>query len=159
MIQNKAIFFDRDDTLIRDSGYMYKLEDLDFFPETFKTLNDLQDKGYLLFIVTNQSGIGRGMYSEDDMHKFNTHMLSKLQEQGISITDLVFCPHAPEDSCNCRKPSPKLINELCEKYHIDKSLSWMVGDKQSDIDAGAAAGLRTFKIKNNNLVSFPRTIG
>ena len=89
----KAIFFDRDDTLIIDTGYMYKLEDLNFFEDTFTVLKKFQKKGYLLFIITNQSGIGRGLYTEDDMHKFNKNMLTVLESEGIKITDLVFCPH------------------------------------------------------------------
>jgi D,D-heptose 1,7-bisphosphate phosphatase len=148
----KAIFFDRDDTLIIDTGYMYKLEDLNFFEDTFTVLKKFQKKGYLLFIITNQSGIGRGLYTEDDMHKFNKNMLTVLESEGIKITDLVFCPHAPEDNCACRKPSPKLLNELCDKYNVDKGQSIMVGDKQSDIDAGINAGLQTFRVKNNNLI-------
>jgi D,D-heptose 1,7-bisphosphate phosphatase len=145
---NKAIFFDRDDTLIIDTGYMYKLEDLKFFPETFSVLKELQAKGYLLFIVTNQSGIGRGYYTEEDMHKFNNNMLSVLSEQGISIKELVFCPHSPEQKCDCRKPSPKLLNQLCEKYNIDRANSYMIGDKESDVGAGQAAGMKTVKVEN-----------
>jgi histidinol-phosphate phosphatase family protein len=151
-MSHKAIFFDRDDTLIKDTGYMYKVEDLEFFKDTFEVLKSFQARGYLIFIVTNQSGIGRGLYTEEDMHIFNNNMLNALLKQGIKIQDLVFCPHAPGDECACRKPSPKLLNELCEKYDIDKSQSIMVGDKKSDVEAGNNAGLQTFRIKNNNLI-------
>ncbi len=145
-MSSKAIFFDRDDTLIHDSNYMYKIEQLNFIDGVFKTLKELQDRNYLLFIVTNQSGIGRGYFEEKDMHNFNNHMLGKLLEQGIKITDIAFCPHAPEDNCECRKPSPKMLNDLCKKYDIDKSQSYMVGDKNSDIKSGEKAGLKTFKV-------------
>lgn len=150
-MSNKAIFFDRDDTLIKDKGYMYKVEDLDFFPDTFNVLKELQAKGYLLFIVTNQSGIGRGYFKESDMHAFHEAMITELEKQNIKIEKIVFCPHSPEDKCDCRKPSPKLINELCDEFNIDKNLSWMVGDKDSDIKAGENAGLKTFKVKDSNL--------
>ena len=106
--KRKAIFFDRDNTLIRDKAYMYKVEDLEFFDESFRVLQTLQAKGYLLFIITNQSGIGRGMFSEADMHNFHENMLLKLEEQGIKIQEIAYCPHAPDDGCDCRKPSPKL---------------------------------------------------
>lgn len=150
-MSRKAIFFDRDDTLIIDSNYMHKVEDLKFFGDTFTVLKELQSQGYLLFIVTNQSGIGRGYFNEEDMHNFNNAMLSELSAQGISIKEIVFCPHSPEQNCDCRKPSPKLLNQLCEKYKIDKKQSIMVGDKQSDIDAGKNAGLQSFKVENGNL--------
>ena len=154
MNKSKAIFFDRDDTLIKDSGYMYRPEDLKFFDDTFQVLKELQSKGYLLFIVTNQSGIGRGYFEEKDMHIFNDHMLTELKAHGINIKEIVFCPHAPEDQCDCRKPSPKLINQLCEKHNVDRALSWMIGDKSSDIEAGRNAGLKTFKVKTSSLTNF-----
>jgi histidinol-phosphate phosphatase family protein len=145
-MQNKAIFFDRDDTLIIDKNYMFKPDDLEFFPDTISTLKSLQQAGYLLFIVTNQSGVGRGYFSVDQMHEFNNHMLRDLKSKGIEIKELVFCPHAPDDGCDCRKPSPKLINELCQKYNILKSQSFMVGDKVSDVESGKAAGLKSIGI-------------
>lgn len=141
-MQSKAIFFDRDNTLIIDSNYMHKIEDLSFYQDTFTALKNIQDKGHMLFIVTNQSGIGRGYFSEEQMHTFNNHMLSKLNEQGINIKEIVFCPHTPEDECDCRKPSPKLINELIDRYNIDKSKSYMLGDKLSDAEAGLNAGIK-----------------
>ncbi len=153
-MSKKAIFFDRDDTLLIDWGYMYKVEDLVFISDTFSVLKELQDKDYLLFIVTNQSGIGRGFFQESDMHKFHEAMLKELTAEGIKIQEIVFCPHSPEDKCDCRKPSPRLLNELCEKYDIDKSLSYMVGDKQSDVDAGKSADLKTFNVKHNSLTNF-----
>ena len=106
-MQNKALFFDRDDTLIVDKNYMYKVADLEYFPDTIPTLKKLQELGFLLFIITNQSGVGRGYFSVEQMHEFNNHMISDLASQGIEIKELVFCPHAPEDNCECRKPKPK----------------------------------------------------
>ena len=88
------------------------------------------------------------------MHIFNDHMLTELKAQGINIKEIVFCPHAPEDQCDCRKPSPKLINLLYEKHNIDRANSWMVGDKSSDIEAGRNAGLKTFKVKTSSLTNF-----
>lgn len=147
----KAIFFDRDDTLIRDKGYMYKTEDLEFFAETFDILRDLQSKKYLLFIVTNQSGIGRGYFNEGDMHVFNNYMLEKLSQEGIQIQEVTFCPHAPEDHCKCRKPMPILINQLCDKYNILKSQSYMLGDKESDIQAAKNAEIQGIYVHNGQL--------
>lgn len=154
-MKNKAIFFDRDDTLLIDTNYMYKPEDLKFFPQTFKTLQLLQEKGYLLFIITNQSGIGRGKYTEAQMNIFHEKMLGEFRNAGITIKDIAFCPHAPEQNCDCRKPSPKLLNMLIKKYEININSSWMVGDKGSDIECGKNAGMKTFLVdkgdKPNNL--------
>jgi len=143
----KAIFFDRDDTLVKDSSYMHKVEDLEFFPETISTLKEIQALGYKLFIVTNQSGIGRGYYSIEDMITFNTAMINSLISHGINIIDLAYCPHTPDDKCSCRKPHPKMIIDLCEKYKVDKSVSYMVGDKISDLEAGENAGVKGVQLK------------
>lgn len=150
-MRNKAVFFDRDDTLIKDSGYMFETEQLQYFPDTLQTLEALTNRGYQIFIVTNQSGVGRGYFTLDQMHKFNNHLISDLKTKGIMIKDLAYCPHSPEDSCDCRKPSPKLINDLCKKYDIDKSASFMFGDKDSDLNAGLHAGLRSFKIHGRDI--------
>ena len=148
IMQNMAIFFDRDDTLIVDKGYMFNPSDLAYFPDTIEVLRSLQKKGYLLFIVTNQSGVGRGYFSIDQMHEFNDFMLADLKSHGVEIKELVFCPHSPEDSCDCRKPSPKLINELCDKYRIDRTKSYMIGDKKSDIEAGENDNIKSILISN-----------
>ncbi len=147
----KAIFFDRDDTLIIDKNYMFQPKDLDFFPDTIEVLQKLQDLGYLLFIVTNQSGVGRGYFTLEQMHQFNQNMLDKLSEHNIKIQEIAYCPHTPNDGCDCRKPSPKLLNELITKYNIDRKQSYMVGDKQSDIEAGTNAMLASILIVNGDL--------
>jgi len=147
----KAIFFDRDDTLIHDSHYMYKKNQLQFIDGVFEILQKLQEMEYLLFIVTNQSGVGRGYFTIEQMHEFHDYFLEKLLEKNIQIKEIAFCPHAPIEKCDCRKPMPKLINDLCQKYNIDKSQSIMVGDRESDIRAGEAAGVKTFLVENNNL--------
>lgn len=147
----KAIFFDRDDTLIADLGYMHKKEELSFFPDTFDVLKKLQSAGFALFIVTNQSGIGRGYFTESNMHDFHTAMLERLEKEKITILEISFCPHAPEDKCDCRKPAPKLINQLCEKYHINKKQSYMIGDKPSDKAAGENAGVKGVQLSPGHL--------
>lgn len=143
----KAIFLDRDDTIIKDHGYMFKIEDIEFFEKTIETLQTLFHRGYKLFIVTNQSGIGRGYFSVAQMHCFNQELIRILKLEGVEIVETVYCPHSPEESCDCRKPSPKLINELCLKYNIEKKLSYMVGDKLSDKEAGLNAGVNAIQIR------------
>ena len=149
----KAVFFDRDDTLIQDSGYMHKKEDLRFFEDTISTLQALKQKGYEFFIVTNQSGIGRGYFTLEQMHSFNQFMLDEFKKYDVEIKEVVFCPHSPKDNCDCRKPSPKLINDLCKQYNIEKHLSYMIGDKDSDFQAGLKAGLKSYKIVPGSIKS------
>ncbi len=142
----KAIFFDRDNTLIYDKGYMYKTEDLKFFPKTFETLKILRDQGFIFFIISNQSGIGRGYFEEKDMHNFHDYMEKQLNKEGIHFEEYLYCPHAPSQNCDCRKPSPKIINEAIERHQIDRSQSYMVGDKKSDVDAGINAGITPIQV-------------
>tara|TARA_Y100000385_G_C13000109_1_gene596786 strand:+ start:497 stop:994 length:498 start_codon:yes stop_codon:yes gene_type:complete len=155
-MQSKAVFFDRDNTLIIDSDYMHKIEDFKLYPDTISALKTIQSKNYKIFIITNQSGVGRGYFSIDKMHAFNDHMLNEFKKHNIEISDLVFCPHAPDDCCDCRKPQPKLINELIHKYNIDKSNSFMVGDKLSDAQTGLNAGVTGILLnkKSDNFKTF-----
>lgn len=150
-MKRKAIFFDRDDTLIKDKGYMFDPLDLEFFPKTFEVLRELEEMGFLLFIVTNQSGIGRGLFNVEDMEHFHLHMIQELIDQDIEIVEIAFCPHKPDDLCDCRKPSPKMITDLCAKFLIDKDKSFMFGDKTSDLLAGENAGLKSFIMHGDNL--------
>ena len=147
----KAIFFDRDNTLIFDKGYMYKIEDLKFFPKTFEVLRELKTRGYKFFIFSNQSGIGRGYFEEKDMHRFHAEMEKHFNAEGIEFVEYLFCPHPPVDNCDCRKPSPKILIEAIKKYNINPNLSYMVGDRQSDIDAGEGAGLTSILIKEDHI--------
>jgi D-glycero-D-manno-heptose 1,7-bisphosphate phosphatase len=143
MKKDKAIIFDRDGTLIEDKDFAFKVEDLEILPGVIEGLKILQDK-FIFFIVTNQSGIGRGYYSVEDFHKFNNHLIKELQEEGIEIRKTYFCPHKKEDDCECRKPKTKFIDEIIGEYDIDIKNSWMIGDHPSDIQFGLNAGCQTF---------------
>lgn len=145
---DKAIFFDRDNTLIIDSHYMYKTEDLKFYPETFSTLKELKKRGYVFFIVSNQSGLGRDLFNLDQLNHFHAAMLEEFRKYEIEFLEVAFCPHHPKDNCDCRKPEPKIVLELIEKYKIDKKNSYFVGDRESDYQCGLNAGINSIKIKN-----------
>ncbi len=136
----KAIFLDRDGTLNEDSGYTYRPESFSLLPGVAEGLVRL--KGYKLFIVTNQSGIGRGYYSEEDMHEYNRRMLLELERWGIRIEKIYFCPHTPEEGCDCRKPSPKFLMQAQQEYSIDLGLSYVIGDHPGDILLAHNAGCR-----------------
>jgi len=139
---NKIIFLDRDGTINKDEGYTNKIGDYRLLPNTVKGLQNLQNQGYKLIIITNQSGIGRGYYSEYQMHNFNKHLLNKLKQDKIYIERVLFCPHAPKENCNCRKPKTKLI-EPYFTTDLDKNNSYVIGDRDSDIGLANNAGLKS----------------
>ena len=130
---NKAIFLDRDGTIIKDKGYISKVNDVIFYPFTFKSLRELQ-KEFLLFIVTNQAGIGKGLIQPDEMHAIHQHILMKLNEKQINIQEIFFCPHTKEENCLCRKPSSYFLNIAKVKYNLDLQNSYVIGDHPSDIE-------------------------
>jgi histidinol-phosphate phosphatase family protein len=139
---HKIIFLDRDGTINKDEGYTNNVGDYKLLPNTVKGLQNLQNQGYKLIIITNQSGIGRGYYSENQMHKFNKHLLNKLKQDKINIERVLFCPHTPKENCNCRKPKTKLI----EPYFtpdFDKNNSYVIGDRASDIELANNAGIKS----------------
>jgi len=142
---NKAIFLDRDGTINIDKGYVYKPEDLKFLPGAINGLRKLQEE-YKLIIITNQSGIGRGYYSKDDYFNFRDYMHKKLRKHGISITAEYFCPHNPEDNCNCRKPKTGMLEQAANGFDLNLKECWMIGDSSKDIQAGKNAGCKTIRV-------------
>ncbi len=142
MSTRKAIILDRDGVLIEDKNYSFKIEDLEILPGVIEGLKQIQ-KNYFLFIVTNQSGIGKGYYTLEDFHKYNNHLLSILNANHIKIEKTFFCPHIKEDNCDCRKPNPKFIKEIANQWNIDLECSWMIGDHPSDIQFGINGGCKT----------------
>ncbi|MFC2145181.1 D-glycero-alpha-D-manno-heptose-1,7-bisphosphate 7-phosphatase [Actinomycetota bacterium] len=138
-MNNKAVFLDRDGTIIKDNGYIGDLDDIEFYSFTLEALKLLQEE-FLLFIVTNQSGIGKGLVRKKDVENLNDHILRYLSENGITIKELFYCPHKTEDRCKCKKPLPYFIDFAAEKYNIDKGKSYVIGDHPSDILFAKNAG-------------------
>ena len=130
----KALFLDRDGVINIDYGYVSKIEDFQFTEGIFELLRLFLDRGYMLFIVTNQSGIGRGYYTKEDFLTLTSYMLDEFKKREIEITSVEYCPHAPEERCSCRKPAIGMIEKILLKYKIRLDKSWLIGDKQSDID-------------------------
>jgi len=130
----KALFLDRDGVINVDHGYVYEIEKFEFNEGIFELLRTFHQKGYLLFIVTNQSGIGRGYYREEDFQKLTAWMLGELKKEQIDIVCVEHCNHAPEEKCSCRKPQTGMIDRILLHHEIDLANSWLIGDKQSDID-------------------------
>ena len=133
-MKQKALFLDRDGIINIDYGYVFKIENFIFTKGIFELLHLFKQEGYLLFVVTNQSGIGRHYYTKDDFETLSKWMMKTFSEKNIIIEKVSYCPHSPEDNCLCRKPATGMIDVILEEYTIDLSTSWLIGDKQSDID-------------------------
>lgn len=137
----RAAFLDRDGVINRDSGYVGRPEDFELLPGVVEALRLLADEDHALVVVTNQSGIGRGYYTEADYDRVTSHMRQVLLTAGISLDAVVHCPHLPDTGCTCRKPEPGMILTGLAIVDADPGASVMFGDKPSDIAAGRAAAL------------------
>ncbi len=144
----KAIFLDRDGTLVEDIGYHHKLENFKLIPNAIEGLKLLRN--YKLIIVSNQSGIGRGYYTMKDFENFNNHLIQELKKNNIKIEKTYICHHRPEDNCGCRKPKAKLIKDAAKEFDIDLKKSCMIGDKKIDIDMGHNAGCKSILVLTGN---------
>lgn len=150
--KKKAIFLDRDGIINVDHGYVSKIKDFEFTEGIFEILRSLQSQGFLLIIVTNQSGIGRGYYSEEAYQKLTSYIVESFSKEGIKINAVYHCPHRPDEGCDCRKPRTGMLIAAKKEFDIDMHNSWMIGDKNSDMLVGKNAG-----IKNRILVSANET--
>lgn len=141
---NRALFLDRDGVINEEINYLSKVEDFVFIDGIFELCKKYQDKGYLIFVVTNQSGIARGFYNENDFSLLTSWMLKEFLYQGITINKVYFCPHHPEISgeCSCRKPKAGMILEAKKEFDIDLENSILVGDKERDIEAALTSGIK-----------------
>ena len=148
-----VIFLDRDGVINKEVGYLHKIEDFKFIDGVFDACLDFQSFSYQIIIVTNQSGIERGYYTEEDFQTVTEWMLDQFKQHNIQILDVFFCPHAPESNCSCRKPKPGMFNQANDKYDIDMKNSWMIGDKEADIQAANAAGIsNTVLVKSGHKI-------
>lgn len=141
MDKNKAIFLDRDGTINIEKNYLYRIEDLEFEEGSLEGLKILKELGYLLIVITNQSGIGRGYYTVEEMKILNAHMGKITMSYGAPIEKFYYCPHVALENCECRKPNPGMIMKAADEFNVDLKKSYMVGDKLSDALAGERAGV------------------
>lgn len=158
---NKALFLDRDGVVNKEKNYLYKIKEFEFIDGVFEVSRYFQDRGYLIIIITNQAGIARGKYTKKDFNILTKWMIREFEKENIIISKVYYCPHHPEFSgkCECRKPKPKMILDAQKEFNIDLSQSILVGDKDSDIEAGINAGIvqnylvnTGYKINNNYCV-------
>ena len=137
---SRFAFLDRDGTLVRDGGYTHRLEDYELLSSVAPALAALRRAGYRLAIVTNQSGIGRGIFAESDFETFQRRLLGDLESAGVQIERAYRCPHAPDHGCECRKPEPGLLWRARDELGADLARSWVIGDSERDAGLALRAG-------------------
>lgn len=161
----KAVFFDRDGVLNIDKNYLYKIEEFEWQQDAMQAVQFLKEQGYFIVVVTNQSGIARGYYTEQDMDLLHEHMQTELAKLGTSIDAFYHCPHLPNAEvaayavkCDCRKPAPGMILQAIKDHGLDAEQSFLIGDKNRDIEAGNAAGVTGYLYKEGSLLAFVKNI-
>jgi len=148
--QNRAIFLDRDGTINMDSDdYIKSIEEVTLISDVDVYLKKLSQLGFSLVVISNQSGIAKGLVKESIVNEINSYISKELKEKKCTIHSFYYCPHHPDDNCKCRKPKPELLIQASKDWGIDLENSWMIGDKSTDILAGKNAGCNTFQIEKN----------
>lgn len=154
-MRNKAIFLDRDGTMARDVSYCSRPEDFELFPDTAKAVKLLNEHGYKVIVITNQSGIARGYFTEEMLTQIHKKMRKELAQQGARVDAIYYCPHHPQDNCDCRKPKPKLLLQASRDFDIDLKHSVVLGDLPMDIDLGKAVGCKTILVRGQEINAQP----
>jgi D-glycero-D-manno-heptose 1,7-bisphosphate phosphatase len=160
-VRRKAAFIDRDGVINVESDFVYRIEDFVFLPGAIEALRELQMAGYLIVVITNQSGIARGRYTEVDYWRLTQHMQTQLLAAGVQLSAVEHCPHLPDAQieeyrldCSCRKPRTGMLDRAASALNIDLSASVLVGDRVSDIQAGRSAGVgRCFIVRSGHPLS------
>lgn len=147
-VPGKYIFLDRDGTIIKDKYHMHKITDIEFLPNAVEGLQKLQKIGFHFIIISNQSGVKRGLFSRKDAEYFHKDVLNRLKKKDITVKGSFFCYHRQEDDCNCRKPKLGLVFEAAKKFKINLSEGIFIGDKDSEIQLGKNCRGTTFLINN-----------
>jgi len=153
---NKAVFIDRDGVINSDEGhyYVYKVEDFVFNPQVAESLALLKQNGFLLVMITNQGGVAKGEYTQDDIFLVHEYMQNQLDQNNASFDAIYYCPHHDAIAeCDCRKPKPGMILNAVKDLDIDINKSYLIGDSKRDIEAGKAAGInQCFKVEKNTSI-------
>jgi len=149
----KTIFLDRDGVVNKETNYLYKIDDCEFIDGIFDACLYFQKLGYKIIIISNQSGIARGYYTESDYKKLTQWLLCQFENNNIDILDTFHCPHGPDSNCDCRKPKPGMFIKAKNKYNIDMKNSWMIGDTETDIQAAISAGVKnTILVRSGHII-------
>jgi D-glycero-D-manno-heptose 1,7-bisphosphate phosphatase len=142
--------------LIHDKNYLSRVEDIEYFSDTMKALHIFQQLGFDLFVVTNQSGVGRGYFSLESVYVIHRQLQNDVRQSSLEpFKDFAICPHSPDEKCECRKPSGQMIQDLITKHHIDPKKSYMLGDKVIDAESGKNAGVNGILVRHEHKTDFP----
>ena len=148
--ENKAIFLDRDGVINRKrDNYVKSIKELEIFPDIGEGILKLKKMGFLIIVITNQSAINREILTVDELEKIHLTIQRFLEEKNCKIDKFYFCPHRPDENCNCRKPKPGLLLQAINDFSINASESWMIGDCLTDIQAGEKVGCKTILLKED----------
>ncbi|MCO4291393.1 HAD family hydrolase [Solitalea sp. MAHUQ-68] len=153
---NKAVFLDRDGVLNKELGdYVCTLQDFQVLEHNFKPLKELQERGFLLIVVTNQGGLAKGWYTEETLQAMHGEMRRQYAEHGVEFTEIYYCNHHPEytSNCFCRKPGSLLLEKAIARFDIDKTKSYFIGDRERDVEAGEKAGVTGILIDSDQPIS------
>ena len=150
----KTIFLDRDGVINKEIGYLHRIEDFKFIDGVFEACLSFKKLDYQIIIISNQSGIARGYFTLLDYEKLTKWMINQFSKKNISILDVFFCPHGPKSKCSCRKPKPGMLVDAKNKYNIDLEKSWMIGDKETDIESANLAGIsNTILVRSGHIIN------
>lgn len=149
---SRAVFIDRDGTMAKDVHYCSHLEDFELFLNTARAIRLLNQRGFKVVVITNQSGIARGCFTEETLAKIHEKMKRELAKGGAFVDAIYYCPHHPDDNCDCRKPKPKLVLQAAVEHDIDLESSFVVGDLQMDIELGKAVACKTILVGGSSSV-------
>ena len=142
----KTIFLDRDGVINIEKNYLHKIEDFEFIKGVFDACKHFNDLDFKIIVITNQSAINRNLMTHEQLNEIHSHIQQYLKSFDTSIDNFYFCPHKPDENCNCRKPKSGMLLEAIKEFNIDPKLSWILGDNDSDIEAGLNVGCQTIKI-------------
>ncbi|MBS4029276.1 MAG: D-glycero-beta-D-manno-heptose 1,7-bisphosphate 7-phosphatase [Ignavibacteriales bacterium] len=146
-MNNIAVFLDRDGTINEEINFISNPDELVLIPDSAKAIREMNELGLKVFIISNQSGIARGYFSENDLQKVNERLLQLLKNENAFIDKIYYCPHIDEDNCDCRKPKPGMLKQAEQEFGIDLKKSFVVGDRFVDVDAGKNVGAKTILVK------------
>jgi len=144
---NKAVFLDRDGTINKEVDYLSRIEEFEFLPSAVKALVKLSKSSYKIIVITNQSGVARGYFTEVALGKIHGHMVEELKANGARVDGIYVCPHHPDENCDCRKPKTGLIRKAEKDFNLDVKNSYIVGDSTKDVQTGINAGCKTILVK------------
>lgn len=159
--KHRCVFLDRDGVINKkapEGDYIKSWGEFEFLPGVKEAIRKLNGQGFLAIIISNQRGIAKGVMTEDDLEEINTKMGEELRKETAAIDGIYYCPHDIEDYCGCRKPEPGLLLRAAREHDIDLGRSWMIGDSESDIEAGKRAGCKTILIGSSPLNYSPKGI-